>query len=334
MFNYLSRVVQEILFIVFIFLSLGAGIGAILLVNSLQKSYNLNYLNSYLYHQILTFIFGLYGLIGLAVVKWILQELETPAATVETIANFIPYLGIPFVIAAWYMFIKLSVEIAGSTISSKLTFSYFVSMLLIILGYGYLIVYLFRTQSENAQMFSDYAKYVFAGIEIFTLLIAYYFLYIRGARIKHKRFRKAVRIFAHIKLIFSLAGILLFFFAENDPLFAGAYIFIFFAGDIPAIVYLGNYLNKYYLTTSGKTDALSPYEDFITNYQISKREWEIIEKVSEGLTNRQISETLFISLQTVKDHTHRIYRKTGVKNRVQLVNMIREMKIADKENVN
>jgi DNA-binding CsgD family transcriptional regulator len=34
---------------------------------------------------------------------------------------------------------------------------------------------------------------------------------------------------------------------------------------------------------------------------------------------------LFISLQTVKDHTHRIYKKTGARNRVQLVNMVGEI---------
>jgi DNA-binding CsgD family transcriptional regulator len=218
------------------------------------------------------------------------------------------------------------VEIVGKKVSGKLTFSYFIFMLLVIFGYGYLIVYMFRSQSENAQEFSDYAKYIFVGIEILTLAIAFYFLYVQGARIKHRRFRVAVRNFTHINLFFSTVGIALFFFVGYDPIFAGAYILVFFAGDIPAIIYLGDYLNKHYLTTSGKTDALSPYTDFISNYQISKREWEIVEKISEGLTNRQISETLFISLQTVKDHTHRIYKKTGVKNRVQLVNMISGIK--------
>ncbi len=317
---------RELLFIVFILISLGAGVGSVLLTDRLNKTYQLNYLNTYLYNQILLFIFGLYGLIGMAVVKWILQEMETPTATVETIANFIPYLGIPFLIAAWYMFIKLSVEIVGKTVSGKLTFSYFAFMLLIIFGYGYLIVYLFRTQSENAQLFSDYAKFVFVGIEILTLLIAFYFLYIRGAGIKHRSFRNAVRNFAHINLLMSAVGITLFFFVDRDPVFAGTYILVFFAGGIPAIIYLGNYLNKHYLTTAGKTEAISPYTDFISNYQISKREWEVVEKICEGMTNRQISDTLFISLQTVKDHTHRIYKKTGVKSRMQLANMIAEVK--------
>jgi ATP/maltotriose-dependent transcriptional regulator MalT len=49
----------------------------------------------------------------------------------------------------------------------------------------------------------------------------------------------------------------------------------------------------------------------------------VIRLICRGLSNQEISETLFISLQTVKDHTHRIFVKTGVRNRVQLSNMIR-----------
>jgi ATP/maltotriose-dependent transcriptional regulator MalT len=31
---------------------------------------------------------------------------------------------------------------------------------------------------------------------------------------------------------------------------------------------------------------------------------------------------LFISLQTVKDHTHRIYSKIGIRSRMQLVQLV------------
>jgi len=319
-------VLQELFFIVFILIALSAGLWAVLLTKQLNKTYGLNYLNTYLYYQILLFIFGLYGLIGMAVVKWILQEMETPAATIQTIANFIPYLGIPFIIAAWYMFIKLSVEIVGKIVPGKLTISYFAFMLLVILGYGFLIIYLFRTQSENAQLFSDYAKFVFISIESLTLLLAFYFLYIEGGKIKQRSLRIAVKNFAHINLLVSAVRIALFFVADKGPVFAGAYILVFFTGEIPAIIYLGSYLNKHYMTTSGKTAALTPFATFIADYQISKREWEVVKKICEGMTNMQISETLFISLQTVKDHCYRIYKKTGVKNRVQLVNLITKSK--------
>lgn len=64
-------------------------------------------------------------------------------------------------------------------------------------------------------------------------------------------------------------------------------------------------------------------EAFAAEHEISKRECEVVRLICQGLANQEISEALFISLQTVKDHIHRIFVKTGVKNRVQLTNMIR-----------
>ena len=66
------------------------------------------------------------------------------------------------------------------------------------------------------------------------------------------------------------------------------------------------------------------FDTFCTLYEISKREAEIVLEICTGKTNKAISEKLFITLQTVKDHTHRIYTKTGVKSRVQLANLVRE----------
>jgi ATP/maltotriose-dependent transcriptional regulator MalT len=60
-------------------------------------------------------------------------------------------------------------------------------------------------------------------------------------------------------------------------------------------------------------------EHVFTRYGITKRERQIVQKICLGKTNQQVADELFISLQTVKDHTHRIYGKLGVKSRMQLV---------------
>ena len=65
--------------------------------------------------------------------------------------------------------------------------------------------------------------------------------------------------------------------------------------------------------------AVSKLGSFCSKYSISPREKEVIELICEGCTNKEIAKSLFITLQTVKDHTHRIYTKVGVKNRVQLI---------------
>ena len=50
---------------------------------------------------------------------------------------------------------------------------------------------------------------------------------------------------------------------------------------------------------------------------LSPREREVLRLLHEGLTNREIAQSLFISLATVKVHLHHIYGKLGVRSRAQ-----------------
>jgi tetratricopeptide (TPR) repeat protein/DNA-binding CsgD family transcriptional regulator len=56
---------------------------------------------------------------------------------------------------------------------------------------------------------------------------------------------------------------------------------------------------------------------------ITAREGEIIRLLIEGKGNKEITEALFISDHTVKNHIHHIYRKLDIRNRVQLVQCYR-----------
>jgi DNA-binding CsgD family transcriptional regulator len=64
-------------------------------------------------------------------------------------------------------------------------------------------------------------------------------------------------------------------------------------------------------------------------YGISKREGEVIQLVCRGLTNQEIADALFISLKTVKDHNYRIFQKTGVRNRVELVQLVQKLTVEE-----
>ena len=51
---------------------------------------------------------------------------------------------------------------------------------------------------------------------------------------------------------------------------------------------------------------------------LSKREYQVVEAVSEGLTNREIAGKLGLTEHTVKGYLYRIFEKLGVSTRVEL----------------
>jgi len=57
---------------------------------------------------------------------------------------------------------------------------------------------------------------------------------------------------------------------------------------------------------------------------VSGREAEIAVMIGRGLTNKEIAAELCISAGTVRTHVYNLYRKVGVGNRVELVNMLRD----------
>lgn len=52
--------------------------------------------------------------------------------------------------------------------------------------------------------------------------------------------------------------------------------------------------------------------------ELSRREIEVLELASEGATNKDIADRLFISVGTVKNHVHNILEKLHLKNRAQI----------------
>lgn len=59
------------------------------------------------------------------------------------------------------------------------------------------------------------------------------------------------------------------------------------------------------------------------DYHLSQREKEIATLLCKGKNNNDIAAYLFLSPNTVKVHTSNLYRKLGVKNRVQAVQILR-----------
>ncbi len=68
---------------------------------------------------------------------------------------------------------------------------------------------------------------------------------------------------------------------------------------------------------------LAPY----TNWEISDREYQVLQLMADGLSNQEIADRLFISINTVKTHVSSLYVKLDVKRRTQALQKAKELHI-------
>lgn len=58
---------------------------------------------------------------------------------------------------------------------------------------------------------------------------------------------------------------------------------------------------------------------------LTSREVQIFKYITQGATDNEIAEKLFVSENTIKTHVHRVFKKINVKNRIQAVLWARGM---------
>ncbi len=81
---------------------------------------------------------------------------------------------------------------------------------------------------------------------------------------------------------------------------------------------LGRICSKLLAEAQSSDMVKSPTSDQLVKLKkISRREMEVIELVSESLTNEEIAQKLFLSNKTVKTHIRNIFEKIGVRNRTE-----------------
>lgn len=68
-------------------------------------------------------------------------------------------------------------------------------------------------------------------------------------------------------------------------------------------------------------------EDQLRQLGISRREYEVLELMARGLTNQEIGDRLFVSLNTVKTHSSNLFVKLDVRRRTQAIQKAKELHI-------
>ena len=73
-----------------------------------------------------------------------------------------------------------------------------------------------------------------------------------------------------------------------------------------------------------QSDKSRLMDEIVENFHITEREVEIIKLIKMGLTNKEIGGKLNISVNTVNNHIANIFSKTGVRCRIDLLNLFEE----------
>jgi NarL family two-component system response regulator LiaR len=113
----------------------------------------------------------------------------------------------------------------------------------------------------------------------------------------------------------------------------------YFVRDIPLEFYIGLVAVMFTalgiwaglrLTRPKIVEVAGPFELDEKNLQklgISKREYEVLELISHGLSNQEIAEKLYVSTSTIKTHVSNVLAKLDASRRTQAIRRAKELRI-------
>jgi DNA-binding CsgD family transcriptional regulator len=68
-------------------------------------------------------------------------------------------------------------------------------------------------------------------------------------------------------------------------------------------------------------------EEAVARLGLSGREQEVLQLMAEGLSNQEIADRLFLSLNTIKTHCSRIFEKLDVRRRTQAIEKSKRLRL-------
>jgi DNA-binding CsgD family transcriptional regulator len=276
-------------------------------------------LQTLLYQQIFLFSFLIYAIWGNMALRQIVSDIPINTELFGKLALFLPLPGIPFLLVSWLMLLKFGFNANGYSIPAKWIIVYFTGFIIFLTGATFLYQNNYFEAPANPDLF---LIRLFVSVNLFIHFLFVIPFLVSGKRqvkiFKEFEVRKCMYVYSSGVIIYS--AMLWYYGVFGYLSAAGSILFLFSSGALLPVCL------KYTCRPEEKVThpVNNNFENFCAEFKISKREAEIIREICSGKTNKAIAEELFITLQTVKDHTHRIYIKTQVKSRVQLANLVRE----------
>ncbi len=312
--------VENLSYLITFVATIGIAVIGSLVSFQISRDYKKPVLQILFYQQIFLYSFLIYGIWGNIALREVISDVNINQELASKLAFFVPLIGIPFLIVSWFMLVKFGFNLNGYKGHKSLVYIYFAGFTGILATFGFLFQNSYIQSPSNPDTF---LVRLFAVVNLFFHLL--FLMPFFGPKsgfpeiIKLPELKKSLWGYLSGVALYSLA---LWYFNLFQYISTGISLTLLFATSAILPVFLKIAIIP--VTDKPNEKVGKDFNSFCADYEISKREAEIVLEICSGKTNKAIAEKLFITLQTVKDHTHRIYTKTRVKSRVQLANLVRE----------
>ncbi|WP_394707626.1 LuxR C-terminal-related transcriptional regulator [uncultured Draconibacterium sp.] len=308
--------IESISYIIAFVVSAGMTVVGIMIAYQNYQRYKMPVLSTLLYQQIFLFSFYIYGIWGNTALRLIISDLNLNPDLSAKLAVFIPIIGIPFLVVSWFMLLKFAFNLNAYKFTKVFIWGYFPTLVVLIFVLALLI------HKQILQIPEDPDLFVVRIIVALNLVIHLFFIY------PFVYPKQSATLDKETGFTRKWAALYLFIVVAQSAIMSVFNIYGFVSTSLAIILLFGSsvFIPVKILLNSQLQESSKNinFDAFCTLYEISKREAEIILEICSGKSNKAIAEKLFITLQTVKDHNHRIFTKTGVKSRVQLSNLVNE----------
>lgn len=270
----------------------------------------------YLFSLIFALLYGFFAFVAPSFSTMLIPFTGTETGTAEAVGRLFPFLAIPLLAASSLLFLAMMRAAVNRRLSVLFTILLvLVSGLLFILN-G-LVLYL---TAQNHPLITAGDPVLFRDLwQIFRMVVtvpAAVGAWSMAGTLQSGYRKHLVQRFSIVLLMVETIRGILFLLIDLHPACWLLHQVVWFAGDLVPLMMMDRALPRLH------SDATADLETLLSDFAITSREREIIDWICKGKSNGEIADGLFISLQTVKTHISNIYRKLGVRSRVQLVNLL------------
>ena len=212
---------------------------------------------------------------------------------------------------------RVSLALRGKVLSPSFNRRLNLGVTVFIIAYAVFISLLLKGSDHTVAMWIEVATTLSLYLYLIVLMVA---LYRFGRRRDDEMDRRMITSFGLFYLAGFISLVAVTLLPEEINIIPG--VIVIFLFNLFPIYWLRRDFPRQEADAVPVLEDMALIEAFCEQHCISTREREIAELILQGKSNKEIEDQLFISLNTVKNHIYRLYRKIGVNSRSQFIHML------------